>query len=299
MVEKLPAPDLPDWLEEQLPFERYMIEVSDGLRVHVMEQGEGAPVLLFHGNPTWGYLYRHVAAELVGEPFRLIMPDLIGFGFSDRASHRRDYNLANHTRWMGELVGSLELESATFVVQDWGGPIGLHVAHQHPGLMTSLVVMNTSISSPKPGFKPTLFHRVFSTRLGEWAARWFSLPHAAMHLAQGDRRSIGRSVRRAYTYPLKGPGGHEAVVEAVRMVPHDMDHPSIPFLEEAGRAAESFDGPKAIVWGDKDPVLGKLRRRVTRQLPDAEVTVTDAGHFLQEEVPTEIAAAIRSVTARS
>lgn len=276
-----------------------MIEVSGGLRVHVMEQGEGRPVLLFHGNPTWGYLYRKVAAELAGEPYRLIMPDLIGFGFSDRADHRGEYNLANHTRWMGELVGSLELGTATFVVQDWGGPIGLHVAHQYPGLMSGLVVMNTSIGPPKPGFKPTLFHRVFSTRLGEWAARWFSLPHAAMHLAQADRRSIGRTVRRAYTHPLRGRRGHEAVVEAVRMVPQDMDHPSIPFLEEGGRAAESFEGPKAIVWGDKDPVLGKLRRRVTRQLPDAEVTVTDAGHFLQEEVPPEIATAIRSVVARS
>lgn len=276
-----------------------MIEVSDGLRVHVMEQGEGIPVLLFHGNPTWGYLYRKVAAELAGEPYRLIMPDLIGFGFSDRASHRREYNLANHTRWMGDLVGSLELGSAVFVVQDWGGPIGLHVAHQHPGLMSGLVVMNTSIGPPKPGFKPTLFHRVFSTWFGEWAARWFSLPHAAMHFAQGDRRSIGRSVRRAYTYPLKGRRGHEAFVDAVRMVPHDMDHPSVPFLAEAGHAAESFEGPKAIVWGDRDPVLGKLRRRLTRQLPDAEVTATDAGHFLQEEVPDLIAEAIRSVVARS
>lgn len=296
MADKLSAPELPDWLDEQLPFERYMLPVSDGLGMHVMEQGEGHPVLLFHGNPTWGYLYRRVAAELVGEPYRLIMPDLVGFGFSDKAPHRSQYTLANHTRWMGDLVGSLQLDRATFVVQDWGGPIGLHVAHQYPGLMSGLVVMNTSIGPPRPGFKPTLFHRVFSTRFGEWAARWFSLPHAAMHYAQGDRRSIGRKVRRAYTYPLKGPRGHEAVVEAVRMVPHDMDHPSIPFLEQAGEAAKSFEGPKAIVWGDKDPVLGRLRRRVTRQLPDAEVTVTDAGHFVQEEVPAEIATAIRSVT---
>lgn len=80
------------------------------------------------------------------------------------------------------------------------------------------------------------------------------------------------------------------------MVPDDLDHPSIPILEESGDAAMSFEGPTAIVWGDRDPVLGKLRRRVTRQLPNAEVTVTEAGHFLQEEVPAEIAAAIRAVT---
>lgn len=81
------------------------------------------------------------------------------------------------------------------------------------------------------------------------------------------------------------------------MVPNDMNHPSIPLLEESGSAALGFDGPTAIVWGDRDPVLGRLRRRVTRQLPHAEVTVTDAGHFLQEELPGEIAAAIRSVSA--
>ncbi len=299
MPDRLPAPVLPDWLADQLPFDRYMIDVGDGLRSHVMEQGEGHPVLLFHGNPTWGYLYRKVAAELEGEPLRLIMPDLIGFGFSDRASDRADYTLANHVRWMGKLVGSLGLDRATFVIQDWGGPIGLHVAHQHPRLMTGLVVMNTTIGPPRPGFKPTLFHRVFSSRVGEWAARWLSLPHGAMHYFQGDRRSIGRLVRRSYTFPLKGRGGHHAVIEAVRMVPHDMNHPSIPFLTEAGAAASGFDGPTSIVWGDKDPVLGKLRRRVTRQLPNAEVTVTEAGHFLQEEVPAEIAAAIRSVTRSS
>lgn len=299
MVEKLAAPELPYWLDEQLPFERYMVEVEDGLRMHVMEQGEGSPVLLFHGNPTWGYLYRKVAAELEGEPYRLIMPDLMGLGFSDRPEDRSGHTLENHSRWMGALVGTLNLDSATFVVQDWGGPIGLHVAHQHPGLMSGLVVMNTSIGAPKPGFKPTLFHRVFSTRLGDVMSRWLGLPQKAMRYAQGDRTSITGIVQKSYTYPLRGKFDYQAVIGLVRMVPDDMDHPSIPFLKEAGEAAMSFDGPKAIVWGDEDPALGRLRRRVTRQLPDADVTATDAGHFLQEEVPTEIAAAIRSVVARS
>lgn len=297
MAERLPAPELPAWLADQLPFDRYMVDVGDGLRMHVMEQGEGHPVLLFHGNPTWGYLYRKVAAELAGEPYRLIMPDMIGFGISDRARDRSDYTLANHVRWMGNLVSSLELEGATFVVQDWGGPVGLHMAHQHPGLMTGLVVMNTTIGAPKAGFKPTRFHRFFSGSLGEWAARWLRLPHGALWVAQGDRSTIRGHVRKAYVHPFSGRHGHHPVVEAVRMVPDDLDHPSIPFLEEAGAAALSFDGPTAIVWGDRDPLLGKLRRRVTRQLPNAEVTITDAGHFLQEEVPAEIAAAIRSVTA--
>ncbi len=296
MHDKLPAPELPDWLDEQLPFERYMIEVEDGLRMHVMEQGEGAPVLLFHGNPTWGYLYRKVVAELSGERYRLIMPDLIGLGFSDRPAHRSDHTLENHARWMGSLVRRLDLGSTTFVVQDWGGPIGLHAAYTNPGVMSALVVSNTAIDAPRPGFKPTLFHRFFSTLAGDALSKWLGLPQNAMRYAQGDRTSIAGIVQKSYTYPLRGKDDYQAVIGLVRMTPDDMDHPSIPYLKEAGEAARSLDGPKAIVWGDNDPVLGRLRRRVSRQLPDAEVTATDAGHFLHEEVPDRIAEAIRSVT---
>lgn len=297
MAERQLAPDLPDWLDSQLPFDRYLLDVGDGLRMHVMEQGEGKPIVLFHGNPTWGYLYRKVAAELAGEPYRLIMPDTVGLGFSDRASRRSQYNLANHVRWMGSLVGSLHLEDAVAVVQDWGGPIGLHAMSQHRGLMSGMVVMNTSLSAPKPGFKPTLFHRVFSTPLGDFLSKYLGLPQRALGLAQGDRSSMSGIVRKSYTYPLRGKDDHQAVIELVRMVPDSMDHPSVPILETVGDFATSFEGPTAIVWGDRDPVLGRLRRRVSRQLPNASVTATDAGHFLQEEVPGEIAEAIRSVAA--
>lgn len=272
-----------------------MVAVGDGLRVHVMEQGEGRAVLMFHGNPTWGYLYRKVAAELSGEPYRLIMPDLIGLGLSDRPSDRSAYTLDNHTRWMGALVGRLDLADAIVVVQDWGGPIGLHAVSQHPGLMSGMVVMNTAITPPKPGFKPTLFHRVFSTPAGDFLGKWLGLPQRAMRLAQGDRGSIKGIVHKSYMYPLRGRDDHQAVIELVRMVPHDLGHPSVPLLERVGEFAMTFGGPTAIVWGDRDPILGKLRRRVSRQLPNAEVIATSAGHFLQEEAPEEIAAAIRSV----
>jgi len=299
-MQRLPAPDLPDWLSQQLPFDRYTVEVEDGLRMHVMEQGEGRPVVLFHGNPTWGYLYRKVAAELVGEPVRMIMPDLIGLGFSDRPHTTSDHTLANHSRWMTSFLGRLELDEVVAVVQDWGGPIGILAMKNNPGLMSGLVVMNTSIGAPKPGFKPTTFHRLFSGPLGGFLSGTLGLPQNRLKFAQGDRKSITGIVQRSYTYPLSKPqGGNAAVLEFVKMVPDTMEHPSVPMLAEGGEYAMSFEGPRAIVWGDRDPVLGKLRRRVERQLPGAEVTVTDAGHFLQEEVPVEIAAAIKGVVARS
>lgn len=289
----MPAPPLPDWLAEQVPFERYMVEVDHGLRIHVMEHGAGRPVLLFHGNPTWGYLYRKVVAELADEPFRLIMPDLPGLGFSDRVP-RSYFTLANHGRWMGQLVQRLDVDDAIVVVQDWGGPIGLLASAHKPGMMTGLVVMNTGIGPPKPGFKPTTFHRIFSSPAIGRLATSFGLIERNMRFAQGDRGSISRRIRQSYLYPLKA-AGNEAVVSFVRMVPDSMDHPSVPELEKVGDLVADYDGPAAIVWGRNDPVLGRLLRRVNRALPQAEVTTTDAGHFVQEEVPDEIADAIRAV----
>ena len=117
--------------------------------------------------------------------------------------------------------------------------------------------------------------------------------------AQGDRKSISGLVQKSYSYPLARSRGNEAVVALVRMVPDDLEHPSVEPLTEVAEFAQAFEGPSAMVWGDRDPVLGRLRKRISRMLPDAEVTVTDAGHFLQEEVPEEIAAAIKSVVSRS
>lgn len=293
MAGRLPPPDLPPWLQAQLPFERYLVEVGDGPRVHVMEEGEGRPVVMFHGNPTWGFLWRRVAAELAGEPLRLVIPDLCGLGFSDRIP-AGEFSLANHGRWMGEVVSALGLSDAIAVVQDWGGPIGLLAMSHNPGVMSGLVVLNTSIGPPKPGFKPTTFHRLFSTGVVGWIEGRFGILERNLGRAQHDRSSISGTVRDGYVYPLRELG-NAAVTRFVRMVPDTMEHPSVPVLEEVARFVEAFDGPAAMVWGENDPVLGRLLRRVSRALPQATVTTTPAGHFLQEEVPSEIAAAIRTV----
>lgn len=293
-MERLPPPEIPDWFTEQLPFDRYMVEVEDDLRIHVMEQGEGRPVVLFHGNPTWGYLYRKVAAELVDEPLRLIMPDMIGLGFSDRPSLPSDHTLANHSRWMSVLLAKLELGDAVAVVQDWGGAVGLLAMKNNPGLLSGLVVLNTQLGPPKPGFTPTRFHRILSSRLGRFVP-WQN----HLRFAQGDRSSISGVVQQSYSYPLRrAQGGSDAAAALIRMVPDSMSHPSVPLLEDLEEFVATISQPSAIVWGRNDPILGKILRRINRQLPDAEVTDTDAGHFIQEQKPVEIAAAISSVMAR-
>ncbi len=287
---------MPEWLAAMVPFERYRVEIETGLAMHVMEQGEGRPVLLFHGNPTWGFLYRKVAVELRGEPYRLIMPDLTGLGFSDRPPHVGDHTFENHSKWMSALLAQLDLDGAIAVVQDWGGPIGLHALSRRPGVMTGVVVMNTLIEPPKPGFRPSSFHRFFSTRMGDLVSRYAGLPQRALGFAQGDRRSISGDVARAYAYPLQRRRGNEAVAALVRMVADDMDHPTVALQAEVREYVAGFSGRSALVWGTADPVLGRLLRRHERLLPEARVTSTGAGHFLQEEVPEEIADAIRYVS---
>ncbi len=299
-MDRLPAPPLPGWLERQLPpsLSRYRARVGP-YRMHVMEAGEGRPVLMLHGNPTWGFLYRKVVQELSGEPLRLIMPDLIGLGLSDKPRDAAEHQLDHHADWLGELVDGLGLEGVVFVGQDWGGPIGLCALEKRRERLAGLVILNTVVGPPRPGFRPTAFHR-FSQMpvLSDLAFRGLGFPETALWIAQGDKSSIRGKVARAYRYPLRRFRDRVAPLALARMVPDSLGHPSVPALERCQALVESFKGPAAIVWGDRDPVLGRVRRRVERLLPDAPVTLTQAGHFLQEEVPAEIARAVRDVASR-
>jgi haloalkane dehalogenase len=302
-VQRLPAPDLPDWLSPLVPFGRYRLDLGEH-RMHVMEHhsqasaGEGyrRPVLMVHGNPTWGFLYRKVVAELPPGRFRIVLPDLIGLGFSDKPRDPGAHRLDNHTRWLGALIDALDLHNILLVVQDWGGPIGLGAFVGREDRLTGLVVLNTVIGPPRPGFRPTRFHRFARLPiLSSIVFRVLGFPQASLARAQGDPSSISGSVAHAYRYPLRHFNDRIAPLALARMVPDSHDHPSIPGLECSQAIATSFDGPKAIVWGDRDPVLGRARRHIQRLLPDARVTPTAAGHFLQEEVPGDIAAAIARV----
>ena len=267
----------------------------EGLSIHVMEAGRGRPVLLVHGNPTWGFLYRKVAADLLGEPVRLVIPDLPGLGFSARipaAAHR----LESHVRWMAGVVRALDLHDVVAVVQDWGGPIGVGAFLDQPERLAGLVVLNTVLGPPRPGFNPTLFHR-FARMPGISTAafRGLGFPQNVLAGAQGDRRSIRGDVARAYRWPLRGLSRNAAPLALARMVPDSQEHPSIPVLTRIQTLVQGFTGPAGIVWGRKDPVLGPALRRVRAALPRANVTETDAGHFLQEEVPEEIAGEVRRI----
>jgi haloalkane dehalogenase len=296
-TEHLPAPILPPWLEAMVPFERYRIDVG-GRRMHVMETGTGRPVVLLHGNPSWSFLNRLVARELEGDELRVIMPDLVGLGYSDHPRDPDEHTLENHQLWMASLFDALELDTFVLGIQDWGGGIGVGALALRPELRAGLVVMNTVVTPPKPGFKPTLFHR-FSKMPGvsDLAFRALSFPQSIIAKVVPTRK-LTRNERRAYRAPFDGMRDRAAPLAMARMVPDSPEHPSIAALQRCREWVDAFDGPAAIVWGDADPVLGSVRSWMEKLFPDAPVTRTQAGHFLQEEVPGEIASAVRDVAAR-
>jgi haloalkane dehalogenase len=289
------APELPAWLEAMVPFQRYCLELG-GTRVHVMETGEGLPVVMLHGNPTWGFLYRKVARQLCDAPYRLILPDLVGLGLSDKPADAAAHTLERHIEWMAALYDALALERAVFVVQDWGGPIGVGALAARPSLRAGLVVLNTVLSPPRPGFRATWFHRFARMPLVSDAAfRLAGFPQRMLGLVQGDRASIRGDVARAYRHPLRSLRDNVAPLALARMVPDSFLHPSIAPLARCQDYVQRFGGPCAIVWGDRDPILGGVIGWMQKLLPRAPVTRTRAGHFLQEEVPHAIAAAVRAV----
>lgn len=294
---RLPAPELPDWLAPHVEqFDRYRVDVGDGQQMHVMEIGEGRPVVLQHGNPTWGFLYRKVVAELTGEPLRLILPDLVGFGFSSRPGSTSDHTFANHARWFGNLIDALDVRDLILVAQDWGGPISTLAMADRPDRLAGLVLMNTAVTPPHEGFDPTFFHKLAQTPIvSDLIFRGLGYPQLNLNMAQGERHNITGAAAKAYQYPLRSWSDRGVVLKMAREVPDSLEHPSVALLKRCQEFVGSFTGPAAVVWGDRDPVLGKLKNRTARLLPQATVTSTSGGHFLQEQVPVEIAAAIRDV----
>jgi cis-3-alkyl-4-acyloxetan-2-one decarboxylase len=299
-VVRLPAPPLPAFIARELPFARSLVEAG-GRRFHVMEAGDGPAVVFLHGNPTWGYLWRNVAARLAGERLRAVLPDLAGLGLSEKPREPGFHTLENHARAIGALLDALvPAGPILLVVHDWGGPIGLAAMADRPGRLAGVVVTNTGVSPPRPGSRPTPFHRFANLPLAsDVAFRLLGFPQNALHLAQADRRSISGDVARAYRWPLRHVRDRVAPLAMARMVPISADHPSVATLRRSLAVATSFEGPAAIVWGERDPVVGRALRGVADAFPRATVTRVPAGHYPQEETPGPIADAVLDVARRA
>ena len=285
---------LPDYAANQTSddYKSYLIEVEPGIKIHMLEAGTGYPIYLQHGNPTSGFLYRKVAAQLPLDRVRVIMPTMVGLGFSSKVPASA-HTLDNHVRWMSNAMAQLKLDQLIYVGQDWGGPIGMGVLAELPGLVKGLVAMNTGYTAPtEPRDLSTAHATVKTPVVGELIVEVSGQMFTSLGNMQGDPNSIGPREGELYGRPVLESGNAKAPLALMRMVPDGPDHPSAPAMQVIESYARSLNVPVEIVWGMQDPILGKGLSGMQALFPEAPTTETNAGHFLQEEVPEEIAAAI-------
>lgn len=290
---------LPDYAAAALPdgYISYLVEVEPGIKIHVLEAGSGTPVYLQHGNPTNGMLYRKVWQELPTDRMRLIMPTMVGLGFSTKIP-ASEHTLENHIRWMNSALRQLDLDGVVYVGQDWGGAVGLGALMRSPELLSGMVILNTGWTAPKEKFELSRPHAIAATPIiGELLLENVVSVFDRIHEAQGDPSSIPPEVAALYARPVRESGNIKGPLALMRMVPTGPNHPTSPQMEEVEAYAKTLQVPTEIVWGMRDPILARILPTMTEMYPEARVTETQAGHFLQEEVPDEIADAIERVVA--
>ena len=259
----------------------------NGTRIHYVDEGMGQPILCLHGEPSWSYLYRKMIPPLsaVG---RVLAPDLIGFGKSDKYAQTGDYSLQLHLDSLTAFIKELDLREISVVVQDWGGMLGLPLVAQMPERFARLVIMNTFLPA---GDGASLTFRSWKT-----FARLVPTLPIPLIMQLGTVRKISRSVLRAYKAPYpskKYMAGAKIFPELVPVSPHI---PGVKTMKHARVVLRKWDKPAIVMFSDSDPILGSAHKFFRRLIPTTreqpEITIRKAGHFLQEDKGEEIASHI-------
>ena len=276
-------------------YKSYFIEVEKGIKVHILETGKGFPIFLMHGNPTSGFLYRKVVENLPLDKVRVIMPTTPGLGFSTKIP-ASEHTLENHIGWINKVLKELELTELVYSGQDWGGPIGMGALALSSDLLKGAVLMNTGFNAPTINTDLSPAHATVKTPvIGELIVEVFFSIFDRLGRVQGDPESWTPEVIKLYGKPLYEDGNSKAPLAMMRMVTDGPDHPSTPSMKKIENYVKTLDIPVEIIWGMNDPILGKALPNMKANFPDAPVVETSAGHFLQEEVPVQIAESLLRV----
>lgn len=277
----------PDERFEGLPgydFAPHYAEI-DGLRLHYVDEGprEGTPIVCFHGEPTWAYLYRKMLPPLVAAGHRVICPDYAGFGRSDKPTDRGWYSYDGHVELMTALLDRLELRGATVVVQDWGGPIGLRWAVEHEERVERLVVLNTGIFTGRVS-KGFLAWRDFAQKNPD-------LP-VGFVLQGATKSELAPEVVAAYEAPFPSPESKAGAAQFPLLVPTEEDGPGASQMRDVADALSRWQKPALVAFSDSDPVFPhpKSGQVFCDRIPGArpQVTIAGAAHFLQEDEGEQI-----------
>ncbi len=311
------------------PYEPNYVEVDDGegghLRMHYVDEGAGEIILCLHGQPSWSYLYRKMIPIFTEAGYRVIAPDLVGFGKSDKPTRREDYTYASHVYWLKGFIEALDLNDMTLVCQDWGSLLGLRLVAENDARFARVVLANGGLpdgSLPDGGRVP----EALSPRLHELLADTPALPIAEMFAKLSgpmeDRPQFMYWVRHCDAYPdfhpaevmktsLKhcseqeyrawaAPFPSDEYMQGARqfpsLVPIIPDNAAIPANRAAWSFYEKFDRPFLTVFGDSDPVTRGGEQRFIDNVPGARgqkhCILEGAGHFIQDDAGERLAAEV-------
>jgi haloalkane dehalogenase len=277
------------------PFAPHYVTVPGGagpnLRIGYIDEGprNAAPVLLMHGEPSWSYLYRHIIPRL-SDRHRVLAPDLVGFGRSDKPAAKEDYSYEAHVAWMSAWLTALDLKDITLFCQDWGGLIGLRLVAAFPERFARVIVANTGL--------PT------GSGMTEGFANWLQVSQSmpvfpvGLFVNGGSQRQLSPEEIAAYDAPYPDERYKTAARVFPTFVPVTPEHPSVAENLAAWKVLEAFDKPFLTAFSDKDPITGGGEKPFQARVPGARgrkhLTIEGGGHFLQEDCPEQIAEVIEA-----
>jgi haloalkane dehalogenase len=276
------------------PWEPRYVQTSDGLRVAVIDEGprDAQPVLLLHGEPTWSYLYRKMIPVLLDAGLRVVVPDLVGFGRSDKPVRDDDYTYERHVEWMrSALFDELDLRDVVLVCQDWGGLIGLRLlteAHAagEGDRFARVVAANTGLPDGTRRMPDAwwLFH--------EFVQKTPDLPIGFL-VASGCADGLPDDVVAAYDAPFPGVEFKAGPRRFPSLIPQTLDDPATPANQRAWEVLRTLETPFLTAFSDSDPITAGGERHLQKTIAGAtgqpHTTIEGGGHFLQEDRGPELA----------
>ena len=297
-MDSIQSKDRPHWVSNRMfPFESRFFVTPTGHRMHYVDEGEGEPIVFVHGNPTWSFEFRHLIKEL-RSAFRCIAPDHVGFGLSSRSVRRDDHHPESHANRFAALLDHLDLRDLTLYMTDWGGPISLDFARRQPDRVKRLVIANTWCWP----VGDDLHFRSFSFLMSSWLGQYFIKRHnvfvnKVMPKAVGKRSVLTPGVMDHYRRAQPSPDARSASSTLPGYIVGASE-----WLGSIWRERAAFAGiPALILWGFRDIAFReKELDRWKAELSDFELHVfEDCGHFLAEEAPDQLVAAIRDFMHRA
>ena len=268
------------------PFAPHYHQVTPELRLHYVDEGprQAKPVLMLHGEPTWSYLYRNMIPPVAAAGFRVLAPDLIGFGKSDKPSLKSDHSYAAQVGWINSWIEALDLRDITLVCQDWGSLIGLRLAAENQDRFARVILSNGGLPEGARFSMAFNIWRVFSR-----FSPWFPI---AKIIQVGTKREFSAAEMAAYDAPFPSDQYKAAARVYPSLVPVTLDDPAVPDQKRAWAVFEQWTKPFICCFSDGDPITRGVDQEIKARIPGAQnqpFFELRGGHFIQEDDPAAFA----------